>query len=83
MDYYVVMHDHVHVILILDDCLFKLGEIIRRLKAVVSKKSGLKMWQPNYYEHVIRNENALRNIREYIINNPLVEKLEFEQFYTL
>ncbi len=82
VDYYVVMHNHVHVILILDDCTFKLGDIIRRLKAVVSKESGLKMWQPNYYEHVIRNEKALNNIREYIINNPLAETLEFEQFYT-
>jgi len=32
------------------------------------------IWQPNYYEHIIRNEKALLKIREYIENNPLVEK---------
>lgn len=32
---------------------------------------GSKIWQRNYYEHIIRNEKALNNIRQYIINNPL------------
>ncbi len=81
VDYYVVMSNHVHVILVLDDCKLKLGEIVRRLKAVTSKMSGIKLWQPNYYEHVIRNERALNKIREYIINNPLAERIKFEQFY--
>ena len=29
-----------------------------------------KLWQRNYYEHIIRNERALNAIREYIQNNP-------------
>ncbi len=29
------------------------------------------MWQRNYYEHVIRNEDSLQRIREYITNNPV------------
>ncbi len=29
-----------------------------------------RLWQRNYYEHIIRNETSLRNIREYIVNNP-------------
>jgi putative transposase len=29
-----------------------------------------KLWQRNFYEHIIRNERALKAIREYIINNP-------------
>ncbi|MBI4834333.1 MAG: transposase [Planctomycetes bacterium] len=32
---------------------------------------GFPLWQRNYYEHIIRNENELTRIREYIINNPL------------
>ena len=28
-------------------------------------------WQRNYYEHIIRDEKALHNIRRYIIENPL------------
>jgi hypothetical protein len=29
-----------------------------------------KLWQRNYYEHIIRNESDLGNLREYIRNNP-------------
>jgi putative transposase len=29
-----------------------------------------KLWQRNYYEHIIRNEKEMNEIREYIANNP-------------
>lgn len=29
------------------------------------------VWQRNYYEHIIRSEKSLNEIREYIINNPV------------
>ena len=32
---------------------------------------GAKLWQRNYYEHIIRNEKELNQIRDYIIGNPL------------
>lgn len=28
------------------------------------------IWQRNYYEHIIRNETALAQIRQYITDNP-------------
>ncbi|MBI5123225.1 transposase [Candidatus Roizmanbacteria bacterium] len=31
---------------------------------------GQKIFQRNYYEHIIRTENELNNIRQYIKNNP-------------
>ncbi|MFA5368229.1 MAG: transposase [Dehalococcoidia bacterium] len=31
---------------------------------------GTRVWQRNYYEHVIRNEADLAEVREYILNNP-------------
>ena len=81
VDYAVVMSNHIHLILILSDCPLKLGEIVRRLKAKTSQKAGLKLWQPNYYEHVIRHDQALSRIRQYVINNPHVEQIEFRDFY--
>ena len=55
-----------------------LGRLIGAFKTVSTKQiniirntSGSKAWQRNYYEHIIRNEKALNNIRQYIINNPL------------
>jgi REP element-mobilizing transposase RayT len=38
-----------------------------------------KLWQRNYYEHIIRNEFAYYNISKYIINNPI--KWEEDRFY--
>ena len=70
LDWHIIMPTHIHLILVLEDCKLKLGEIIRRFKARTSKAMGFKIWQPNYYEHVIRNESALNKIREYIENNP-------------
>jgi REP element-mobilizing transposase RayT len=29
-----------------------------------------KLWQRNYYEHIVRNENEMSHIRQYIRNNP-------------
>lgn len=75
LDYYRVMPSHVHLILILEECQLKLSEVIRRLKAVTTRQARFRLWQPNYYEHVIRDDNALARVREYIQNNPLAEKM--------
>jgi REP element-mobilizing transposase RayT len=31
---------------------------------------GTPVWQRNYYEHVIRDEDDLNRIRQYILDNP-------------
>lgn len=41
---------------------------------------GIPVWQRNYYEHIIRHENELNRIREYIVNNPLQWKLKEKYF---
>ena len=53
-----------------------IGTIIRGFKIGVTKwfrknTDIHNVWQRNFYERVIRNENELNRIREYIINNPL------------
>ena len=32
--------------------------------------TGAKLWQRNYYEHIVRNPQELEIIREYIRTNP-------------
>jgi len=75
LDYYQILPSHIHLILVLEDCGIKIAEIVRRLKALTTKEVRFKLWQPNYYEHVIRDEKALAKVREYIQNNPLVERI--------
>jgi REP element-mobilizing transposase RayT len=56
-----------------------LGKIIAYFKYQSAKQinqirntSGLPVWQRNYYEHIIRDEDDMNKIREYIINNPAI-----------
>jgi len=53
-----------------------IGSIVRGFKIGVTKwfresRGKEKVWQRNYYEHIIRNEEALSRIRQYIENNPM------------
>jgi putative transposase len=34
------------------------------------KTPGFRLWQRNYYDHVIRNEPDLNRVQYYIVNNP-------------
>ncbi|MBI2303514.1 MAG: transposase [Chloroflexi bacterium] len=54
-----------------------LGRLIGAFKTVSTKHindirttPGAKLWQRNYYEHIIRDEPSLHRIRQYITNNP-------------
>ena len=60
--------------------------IIRSFKSAITKRMnelwntpGAKVWQRNYWEHVVRNERELHRIREYIIDNPT--KWESDRLY--
>ena len=55
-----------------------IGAVIGQLKSIVTKQinairntPGCPVWQRNYYEHIIRNEDEMDRIREYIINNSV------------
>ena len=45
------------------------SEVTRRINKI-QNTPGLKLWQSNYYEHVIRNEEEFEAIYEYMITNP-------------
>jgi uncharacterized protein (TIGR02757 family) len=63
--------------------ILSLSDVIHRFKTLTTKQyiDGVrqhgwkpfqgKLWQRNYYEHIIRDEKEMAKIREYIINNPL------------
>ncbi len=42
---------------------------------------GAPVWQRNYYEHIIRTEESLNRIREYILTNPLRWAVDRENPY--
>ena len=60
-----------------------LGAIVRAYKSAVTyavnaaqNQRGAVLWQRNYYDHIIRNDRELNNIRWYIRNNPLNWQLD-------
>ena len=61
-----------------------LSKIIQGFKSSVTRTVRKRWdkhtfgWQRSYYDHIIRNEEKLNRIREYIRNNPL--KWEFDQY---
>jgi putative transposase len=55
-----------------------LGAFVGGFKAAVTKRinesrgsPGTPVWQRNYFEHVIRNEDSLNRVRQYILDNPM------------
>ena len=55
-----------------------MGNIVGAFKTVAASSinahrgtTGQRVWQRNYFEHVIRDEDELGRVREYIHNNPL------------
>ena len=46
------------------------NEYIRGVKNENWKRFDRKLWQRNYWEHIIRDENEFMRISEYIKNNP-------------
>ena len=55
------------------------SQVTKRLNKSTGRRSKEPFWQRNYYEHVIRDEDDLDRIREYIQNNP-VRWLEDEYY---
>ena len=76
LDTYTVMPNHIHAVIVIlstdnDTACPLLGNIIRAFKAGVSRQYGNNIWQRGYHDHVIRNSDDLREIREYVANNPI------------
>jgi putative transposase len=82
LDDFVIMPNHLHGIILLGRseaaaAARPLGAVIRGFKsattrAVAAAGNSLQhpLWQRNYYEHIIRNEEGLEAIRAYIADNP-------------
>jgi putative transposase len=70
---------------------YSLSDVVHRFKAMTTKKytDGVKqngwqpfpgkLWQRNYYEHIIRNDKAYLKIAEYIQTNP--QRWEDDTYY--
>ena len=65
---------------------FSLGKIIAYFKYQSTKRinqryntPGMRLWQKNYYDHIVRDDPDLQRLREYIQINPM--KWELDQLH--
>ena len=71
VDHYVIMPNHIHMILELqNNNEASLTQVIGLFKSGVSREVGYPVWQRSFHDHVIRNESDYINIWTYIDNNP-------------
>jgi REP element-mobilizing transposase RayT len=79
---FVVMPDHFHGLIRIEKGKSALGHVIGAFKAAVTRAirrtggmhvaphAALRIWHRNYYERIVRSEEAERKITEYIRMNP-------------
>ena len=74
IDKYVIMPNHIHLIIIQSESGDRgrspLQYKMRSLKSYITKQIGYSIWQKSFHDEIIRNEEAYRNIWQYIENNP-------------
>ena len=71
---YIIMPNHFHMVVEVQrnegETRMGLAGFVRLLKGQTTKRSGKPLWQRGYYEHVIRHDESLQEIVQYMKNNP-------------
>ena len=80
VDHYVVMPNHVHLILVITAghigtdgrtvCAPTVSRVVRGWKEAVTKQIGVSIWQKSFHDHIIRTETDYLRIWNYIDTNP-------------
>ena len=93
VDNYVIMPDHIHLIVKVDEMTFvgtsrapsptnmAIPHFVSAFKRFCHREVGMTIFQRSYYDHVIRNRKDYNEIWEYIENNPrkwILQKRGFE-----
>ena len=84
---YVIMPNHIHMIIVINNndsavnnsgtpraaspTKAKIPKVINSSKGLVTKKIGFSIWHRSYNDRILRNEEAYRNIWQYIDKNPV------------
>ena len=76
VDSFVVMPNHIHMILVVEpggtDATVVIGQYRSRVSKEIHKiDPKRKIWQASFHDHGIRNYRQYQHIREYIETNPM------------
>ena len=77
VDQYVVMPNHIHLLLSVSEmgsgrliAAPTLSTVIGQMKRWASREAGISLWQKSFYEHVIRDQEDYLAVWNYIYGNP-------------
>ncbi len=81
VDHYVIMPDHIHLLITIhaDErgrpmVAPTVSRVVQQMKGYVTKRIGVSIWQKSFYDHVIRNKEDYEAHIKYIYENPFGEK---------
>ena len=75
VDNYVIMPDHIHLLLTIEDTTenkYEISQTVRSTKGMITKEIGASIWQLDYYDVIADTEEIYRLCYDYIDNNPAV-----------
>jgi len=87
LESYVVMPNHIHILLRV--CADEYGRplvaptmsrVVKQLKGIVSKQIGVTIWQKSFHDHIIRNREDYEEHLRYIYENPI--HWYYDELYT-
>ncbi|MBQ4121143.1 MAG: transposase, partial [Clostridia bacterium] len=94
VDSYVIMPNHIHLIVVLHhlketagasprptlhDIICAYKSLVTRCRNKMLEQSETRIFQASYYEHIIRNDREYANIMRYIFENPIRWNLDGEE----
>ena len=72
---YCLMPDHLHLLLNPADSNIPVSKFLQTLKSQTGfrykKEHGIPLWQRGFYNHVVRKNEDLVKIAQYVLNNPI------------
>ena len=78
VEQYVIMPDHIHLLLRIRADEFgrpmvapTMSRLVKQMKGYITKQIGVSIWQKLFYDHVIRNREDYEEHIKYIYENPL------------
>jgi len=73
---WVLMHDHVHLLVQIGDTEL-ISQLINRLKTNTARKANMalgrknRFWEKGFHDRAIRSDDNILNIARYIVMNPI------------
>ncbi|MDP3024630.1 MAG: transposase [candidate division Zixibacteria bacterium] len=79
---YCLMPDHLHILVQATESPKDLRSFVRGFKSFSTKSAGKNLWQRSFYEHILRKEENVVDVANYILNNLVAKGLveEYKQY---